>query len=82
MNLTSVLASRWILRIALANKRQPLPLVARNFQPVPFQKQLYNDPMFRLSRLVADKQDIFLELKTIHKILDPKLTSKKTGKMV
>ena len=38
MNLTAVLASHWILRIVLANKRLPLPLVARNIQPVSFSK--------------------------------------------
>ena len=38
IKLTAVLASHWILRIVLANKRLPLPLVARNIQPVSFSK--------------------------------------------
>ena len=38
MKLTAVLASHWILRIVIANKRLTLPLVARNIQPVSFSK--------------------------------------------
>ena len=38
MKFTAVLASHWILRSVLANKRLPLPLVARNIQPVSFSK--------------------------------------------
>ena len=36
MDLTVLLASHWILRIVLTNKRLPMPLVARNIHPVSF----------------------------------------------
>ena len=38
MNLTEDVAYNWILRIVVANKRLPLPWVARNIQPVSFSK--------------------------------------------
>ena len=49
MTLTPVLASHLILRIVLANQRPPLPLVARNIQPVSLSKITLQRPFRRFN---------------------------------
>ena len=67
MTLNPVLASHWILRIVLANQRPPLPLVARNIQPMSLSKITLQRPFSEESDdtvdLGEDSQDTnFLEV--------------------
>ena len=50
VTLTPVLASHWILKIVLANHRPPLPLVARNIQPMLLSKITLQRPFWRFQR--------------------------------
>ena len=69
MTLTPVLASHWILRIVLANQRPPLPLVARNIQPMSLSKITLQRPFLsneKQSKKLEEGIDRFMiELKNI-----------------
>ena len=51
-----VLASHWILRIVLTNQRPPLPLVARNIQPVSLSKITLQRPFqYKTKNIIFEK---------------------------
>ena len=58
MTLTPVLASHWILRIVLANQRPPLPLVARNIQPVSLSKIPLQRPFIPVTSILRKPKEI------------------------
>ena len=63
-----VLASHWILRIVLANQRPPLPLVARNIQPVSLSKITLQRPFRRFNnkKIAAVNVDQYLKVCRYH----------------
>ena len=79
VTLTPVLASHWILRIVLANQRPPLPLVARNIQPVSLSKITLQRPFIPVTSILRKPKEIndFLKRKifTVPRVMMKRLHS-------
>ena len=74
-----VLASHWISRIVLANQRPPLPLAARNIQPVSLSKIPLQRPFIPVTCILRKPMEIndFLKRKifTVPRVMMKRLRS-------